>query len=116
VPIAAALATASDIIATGHARHVWLGVEGTDLDADGATHLHVAGGASVTKVADNSPASAAGLKDGDVITGVGGAPVTSMSDLVVGLRSHDPGESVDVEYWRDGERQHCTATLAERTA
>jgi putative serine protease PepD len=110
VPIATAVAMADDIIDNGHARHVWLGVEGVDLDPGGATLLHVAGGASVTKVADGSPASAAGLEDGDVITGVGGAPVTSMSDLVVGLRSHDPGETVDVEYWRDGERHQCQAT------
>jgi putative serine protease PepD len=116
VPIATARAVADDIITHGHARHVWLGVEGTDLDRGGASTLHVAGGASVTKVADGSPASAAGLQDGDVITAVGGTPVTSMSDLVVGLRAHDPGDTVEVEYWRDGERHSCNATLAERNA
>ncbi|MGI8663993.1 MAG: S1C family serine protease [Acidimicrobiales bacterium] len=114
VPIATAVSIADDIVANGHARHVWLGVEGADLDASSASSLAIAGGASITKVANGSPAAAAGLQDGDVITAVGTSPVTSMSDLVVGLRAHNPGETIDLEYWRGTEMHHCTATLAER--
>lgn len=116
VPIATAIAMANQIIADGRVHHPWLGVEGTDIDSSTAAQLHVSGGATVTKVADASPASDAGLQAGDVITAVGGSPVLSMSDLVVGLRAHVPGDAIDLEFVRAGAVQHCTATLAERSA
>ncbi len=105
---------AEDIIATGAARHVWLGVEGGDLDTVRAKALGVGGGALVQRVVAPSPAADAGLADGDVIVEVDGIPVRSMSELVASVREHDDGEQVEVTYIRGDERAARTITLAEK--
>ncbi|MCA9526178.1 MAG: PDZ domain-containing protein, partial [Myxococcales bacterium] len=39
---------------------------------------------------------------GDVIVGLGGFTVKSSDDLLRALENHDPGDSVEVVYRRDG--------------
>jgi S1-C subfamily serine protease len=53
-------------------------------------------GAWVKVVRPGSPAAAANLKPGDVITRVDGAPVTSSDDLVYQVRSRRPGTRVEL--------------------
>jgi S1-C subfamily serine protease len=57
-------------------------------------------GATVAGVASGSPAERAGLANGDVITSVGGKPVTSPTDLSAVIAAHTPGDSVQV-LWTD---------------
>jgi S1-C subfamily serine protease len=118
IPVDIVRAVADDIIATGSARHSWLGVEGADLDATNAKDMGVTGGAKVTKVTDNSPASLAGVLSNDVITALDGAKVTSMAAFVVALRGHHPGDSVTLEIRRGAgpDTMSMTITLGERTA
>lgn len=105
-PIDIARSVAEEIIATGHAVHVWLGIQGSDLGARE--------GAMVEKVLSGSPAADAGLAARDVIVSVGGEDVSSMSTLVIALRDRDPGEVIEVVYERDGERVTVPVTLTER--
>jgi S1-C subfamily serine protease len=116
IPVDIVHAVADDIITTGSARHSWLGVEGADLDATNAKNIGVTGGAKVTKVIDNSPASLAGLQSDDVITALDGTKVTSMSAFVVALRGHHPGDSITLEIRRGAAAQTMTVTLGEQTA
>ena len=113
-PIEVALRVADDIIATGQAHHVWLGIEGGDVEADRAETLDIAGGAWVRTVVTASPAAGAGLAEDDVIVAIDETPVVSMSSLVVALRGHDPGETVKVHYLRDGKPGTADVTLVER--
>jgi serine protease Do len=113
-PIDIAKAVADDIVATGSAHHVWLGVQGADLDMTTAKDLGLQGGAKLAAVVADSPAQQAGLLVDDVITSVDGTDVSSMTGLVLVLRSHDPGDVVDIAYLRDGQPQTCTVTLAEK--
>lgn len=113
-PIDLAHRVAEQLLETGRMAHGWLGVEGADLGADDAQAIGVGGGAIVRAVADDSPAAAAGLEAGDVITEVDGVPVTSISGLVVALRAHDPGDDIVVGYWRAGRHDAASVTLAER--
>lgn len=115
-PIDIAKAVADDIIEIGHAEHVWLGIRGTDLDAARASEIGVRGGASVLEVVADSPASAAGLQADDVILSIDDNPVTSMSGLVVALRTLEPGATVSFEVWRGDKRMDLEVTLAERPA
>ena len=117
IPVDIVRAIADDIIATGTARHTWLGVEGADLDATHAKPMGVTGGAKLTRVIDNSPASIAGLQAEDVITALDGAKVTSMSAFVVALRGHHPGDSITLEVRRASESETITmvVTLGEKT-
>jgi len=115
-PIDLARTSAEQLLATGKVVTVWLGVEGTDLDSAASVDLHVDGGAMVDKVMDGSPAQRAGLTARDVIVGMDSRPVTSLGVLVVGVRSHHPGDVVILEVVRDHQRHAMPVTVAERPA
>jgi len=113
IPIDLARAVADDIVETGRAPRTWLGIEGADLDAGRAARMGLDSGAVVSAVVPGSPAADAGLMDGDVIVAVEGRPVATMSALVSGLRRHDPGDRVRVDYVRADRAASCEVTLAE---
>jgi S1-C subfamily serine protease len=113
-PIDVAKAVATDIVATGSAHHVWLGIQAADVDSTTAKALGVRGGTKLSAVMPDSPAAVAGLLVDDVITDIDGVNVSSMTGLVLALRSHNPGDVVQIAYLRAGEHHSCTATLAER--
>lgn len=113
-PIDLAHRVAQELLATGHMAYGWLGVEGSDLTTETAQAMQVDGGALVEGVTSGSPAAAAGLTVGDVITELGDQPVTSISRLVVMLRTHNPGDTVVVGYWRAGRHATTRVTLADR--
>lgn len=114
-PIEVAVPVADEIIATGRARHVWLGVEGNDVPPLLATQLNIDGGALVSGVTEGTPAAAAGLQPGDIINGLDGKPIRSMSELVVGLRGKRPGDQVTISYLRGREARTCRPALVERS-
>ena len=113
-PIDIARDVAEQLITTGRVVHVWLGIEGHDLDAQRAKALGIDSGALVRKVHASSPAAKAGVESSDIITSLEGKPITSMGSLVLALRSRKPGDVVSVGLLRDGKRQSASVTLAER--
>ena len=113
-PVDIARSVAEDIITQGRAVHVWLGVEGTDLDRRSADELEVRGGARVDQVVEGSPAADAGVSRLDVIVGVGGQPVGSMAALVIALRDSDPGDEVVLDLLRGGDSRRVVVELVER--
>jgi S1-C subfamily serine protease len=112
-PIDIARTVAEDLIAHGRARHSWLGIVGTDIDRVTAQALDAVGGALVSKVYADSPAAKAGVRESDVILGVGDETIESMSELVVLLRRHRPGDVVSVRFAREGRMLSLSLVLAE---
>lgn len=111
VPAAAAVTAATELRDHGAVRRAWLGVRSVDLDPGDAATLGVAGGARLTEVTASSPAAAAGLRAGDVVTAIDGTPVDDASDLVMALRRLRPGDAVTVEVRRAGTTSTLHATL-----
>jgi S1-C subfamily serine protease len=109
-PIDYAAQLADEIIATGAVRHPWLGVLGDDLDPTAAAQLGRSG-AVLTRVMPDGPAAASGLEEGDVVLAIDGVQVTSMSSLVVALRSHHDGDVVSLTFVRDGDQHAAMVTL-----
>jgi len=72
------------------------------------------GGAQITAVSPGTPAAAAGLQVGDVITSLNGQAVTSGTDAADYITSQTPGTKVTVQYQRGGTAQSATATLATK--
>jgi hypothetical protein len=75
----------------------------------------VEGGAIIRSVVDNSPASDAGLREGDVITAIDGEPVAGPEALVEQVSRYEPGDRVTLTIYAagdEGERE-VTVTLAE---
>lgn len=74
------------------------------------------GGALVEHVADDSPSAKAGLKDGDVIVGIGGDVVRGPGRVTEKLRGAKPGDKVNLDVRRDGRVQKFTVELGARPA
>jgi putative serine protease PepD len=72
-------------------------------------------GAIITEVQPNSPASRAGIEVGDVVLSVDGEPIDGQAGLVAAIRDNAPGQSVEIQLSREGERVTVTATLEART-
>ncbi len=103
IPIDTAARIASELIATGSSSTPIIGVQ-LDMEYAGP-------GARVAGITDNGPASAAGLREGDVITAVNGTPVVDATDLIVDVRSLAPGEQVTLTVESDGSQREVTLVL-----
>jgi putative serine protease PepD len=68
-------------------------------------------GATVVSVESGSPADDAGLEAGDLITAVGDHTVDGSAALTAAVRSHGPGETVEITVVRDGDERVLEATL-----
>ena len=62
------------------------------------------------------PAREIGLREGDVILSIGGAAVTTRDEVVAAITAGAPGDTVRVEWERDGERLTADAVLAANPA
>lgn len=71
-------------------------------------------GVVVDKVADNSPAAAAGIQAGDVIVKINGEEVTSARKLTRLIGEIDPDHQAKITVLRNGSEREVTATLAKR--
>lgn len=104
---------ADDIIAGKQVLHAYLGTSTVTVNATNAeaNNLPVNQGAYVAEVVEGSPADAAGLKAGDIITKIGSYDVTSAQGVVVAVRSYEIGDKITLEYYRDGKKQSTDVTL-----
>lgn len=116
IPINAALAAAREIVAHGHVQRPWLGVGGYDVDRRLASYYGISTrqGVFVAEISPGSPAEAAGLQVGDVVTSLGGKPLAGVADLVDALRERKIGDSIEIETERRGSRLKAKATLGTR--
>jgi putative serine protease PepD len=71
-------------------------------------------GAEVQSVVPNGPADQAGLKAGDLIKAVDGAPVQDPTDLSAAVALKKPGDTVTVKLERDGLTQEIDVKLGTR--
>ena len=71
-------------------------------------------GALVSEVVPESPAAAAGLREGDVIVAVNGQPVTNANELKLQVSSLSPGTNLKLDVLRDGETKQFSAIAGER--
>jgi YidC/Oxa1 family membrane protein insertase len=68
-------------------------------------------GALVRVVGAGTPAAAAGLKTGDVITAIGKQKIATAADLITALRQTEPGASIRVTIRRNDAARELTAEL-----
>src|SRR5262249_2978630 len=94
----------------------YLGIAVVEIEADRAKALHLkeARGVEVTCVDEDSPASKAGLKPGDVVLEYNGAHVQGGEQFVRLVRETPPGHTAALLVVRNGANQTLTATIAQR--
>jgi S1-C subfamily serine protease len=113
-PIDVARSSADQLIEGGKVVHVWLGIEGTDVDPETAKNMAIDGGALVGSVVKGSPADKSGLHARDVIVAVDNQSVKTMGALVVALRGRSPGRNVTLDVRRGKDEMRMTVGLVER--
>lgn len=117
VPINLIKALLPQLERTGKVVRGFLGVTVQDLTPElaRAMKLEEPGGALISGVSPGGPASAAGLKPGDVVTSVDGKPVKSAAELSRTVAMQPPGRQIALEVWRGGEQHTIKAKLGERS-
>src|SRR5215204_2658699 len=115
IPAETAVSVADQLIEHGEATHPYLGVYLSDLTPETASKFRssVDAGALVEKVEPGSPAEAAGVKRGDVVTAVGPEEIRTSGDLISALRDYQPGDEVKLTVLRNDEKVTLQANLAE---
>jgi len=71
-------------------------------------------GVKLSGVTKGSPADTAGILAGDIIVGLGTHDVADLQGMTDALREHKPGDVVDVQVLRGGERLTLKVTLGSR--
>jgi serine protease Do len=92
----------------------WLGVEAREVAPENVKEMKLPAerGVVVGRVAPDSPASKAGLKETDVITEVDGQRVEGSAQFRRMIREIPAGRTVQLTIWRDGREKAISATLA----
>jgi serine protease Do len=91
----------------------WIGVQIQPVTSEIADSLGLKStkGALVAEAQPNSPASAAGLKSGDVILGIDGGRIDGPRDLARKVAALGPGKKTDLIYWHEGAEKTASVKL-----
>jgi serine protease Do len=105
--------TVETLIKYGKVSHGYMGIGISDVTPENSRFFDLKKdeGALVTQVEPNSPGAKAGLKTGDVITGLDGQTVADAGELQVQVGQKRPGTTVKLEVIRDGKNINVPVTL-----
>jgi serine protease Do len=118
IPSNMAESVMEQLVKTGKVMRSKLGVGIQPVTSDIAASLELSQvrGVIVTSVEPGSPAANAGIRQGDVITGFNGSPVTDSNSLRNQVARTQPGSDAVVSIFRDGREQQLKATVTELVA
>jgi putative serine protease PepD len=111
IPVDLAKTISDEIIATGRVTHAFFGLATLPIPPAAAAQAGLPEGLYVQAVTSGGPAATAGLRVGDVITKINGEPATSNIQLQELTLTKKPGDTVPIEYARDGKSASTTVTL-----
>ncbi|HKD88135.1 MAG TPA: trypsin-like peptidase domain-containing protein [Streptosporangiaceae bacterium] len=107
IPVNQARRIIVQLIRSGHATHSVLGATLNDNYAGTGAQIVTSGSGVIA----GGPAARAGLRPGDVITKLGGQPITSADSLLDAIRSLPPGSTVGMTFSRRGQPMPTRITL-----
>jgi serine protease Do len=115
IPIDIAMEVVEQLKEKGSVSRGWLGVliQRVDRDLAESFGLDRAAGALVTQVLVDSPAAAAGIREGDVILDFDGKKIDLSSDLPHVVGRVKPDTTVKMLVMRNGDRQTLDVTIGE---
>ncbi len=116
VPSNTAKRVLDELISKGRVTRGVIGITPETLSPELAEKLSLPAGtrgALVANVAKGLPAAKAGLKQGDVITSINGANITSDSSMRRSIGETKPGTQVRIAYLRDGKRAEVNLIVDE---
>ncbi len=113
IPVNIVKKVVNDLMLYGETQRGFIGVQILDVNSELADQvgLDTPGGVYIAGLMDGGSAEEAGIKDGDVILSVNSQPVNSTAELMESIGQHSPGDQVDVEVFRAGDRLHFPVVL-----
>ena len=99
-----------------HRSQIGVTIQPVTSDIANSLGLSQVRGALVNSVQAGSPADKAGVRRGDVITGVNGESIKNGNELRNDVSQLPPGTTAKLTLMRDGKEQTVAVTLAERKA
>jgi serine protease Do len=115
IPINTARATADQIIQKGYFSRPYLGIKWQAINPDIASmyNLPVQWGVYITDVLSGTPADQAGLKQGDIVTGIGSVTLDETHSYINTLFQQNPGGRVTITIMRDSNSMQVDVVLGE---
>jgi serine protease Do len=115
IPIDLALKVKDDLVAHGKVTRgrIGVGIQSVNAPLAETFGLEKPRGALVSKVERDSPASKAGLKEGDVVVEFDGKPIADASDLPTAVAGSRPGTKVALKVWRDRAEKSLEITVGD---
>jgi serine protease DegS len=116
IPINLVRGVTEQILKVGHVVRGWLGFAPQDLSDEQAAQLGIAagGGVTVVNILVNSQAFEAGMRPGDLVTGLAHEPVRNAQDLVSRVAALAPGALVELEGRHGRQSYKVTLKVLER--
>jgi putative serine protease PepD len=108
IPINQTRVTAEQIIADGEASYPVIGAT-LQMEPTSASD-----GSVIAEVVPGEPAAQAGLRSGDRVVAIDGQPVRGSDELIVGIRTKQPGDTVTLTYIRGQQEETVDITLGSR--
>jgi serine protease DegQ len=116
IPANVARQVMEQIIQKGSVTRGWIGVGVQDITKEIAESLKLQAGAGVliTQVERGGPADKAGVKLGDVLVGVNGAPVADTIGMLNMIAALQPGEQARLKVARNQSETEVSVTIGRR--
>ncbi len=114
IPSNQARRTAEQLIRTGKSQHPIIGalLDESDSTSDEGVRVARTSSGGRPPLTPGGPAATAGIKPGDLIMAIDGQPVNSLPELVVAIRSHNPGDTVRLTVRTGGDDRTVPVRLA----
>lgn len=115
IPINTAMPIVEEIQNKGEFTKAYIGISGLDLSTYLASYPNqdfgVKDGVLIAEVTPGMGAEEAGLRSYDVITAINGVEITGMNSLNAQLVKYRPGDTIEVTYYRDGNKRMADVML-----
>ncbi len=107
IPVNIVKKVVNDFINYGEIQRAYIGVSIRDIDSKFADEMDLKDlqGVYVVSVVDNSSASDADIRADDIILGIDGIQVNSVSRLLETVGQHSPGDRINVTIRRNGDKK-----------
>jgi serine protease DegQ len=116
IPVSTARQVMESLIRDGRVTRGWIGVEPRDLTPEIAQTLNIPikQGVLITGVLGSGPASAAGLRPGDVVVKIADTPVTNTAQLLNAVAALKPQATAVVSVQRGDQVLELNVVVAQR--
>ncbi len=136
IPVSTAKRIVPDLIRDGKVKRGWIDFEGVQLFPELVDYMKqngypvsVAKGLLVSTATRGGNADRAGIHGGstrvrygrsgffvggDIITSIDGVAVGSLAEFYAALEDNKPGDTVSLEYWRNGKKVSASVLLSDR--